>query len=87
MLNSFALDVSSLSQAGFGFVQNILRRSQLEHFHIVCSSLDPDLIEFIPHLLSSLNWSTLKSLELSGDEIDAWIQLWVLAQQQVLPQR
>ncbi|KAF9310779.1 hypothetical protein BG003_008113, partial [Podila horticola] len=77
VLKSFALDLTRLSQTGVAFIQNILRRSELEHLHVVCSTLDPNLVDSIPHLLSSMDWSTLKSLELSGDDIDTWIQLWM----------
>ncbi|KAG0332358.1 hypothetical protein BG000_010084 [Podila horticola] len=77
VLKSFALDLTRLSQTGVAFIQNILRRSKLEHLHVVCSTLDPNLVDSIPHLLSSVDWSTLKLLELSGDDIDTWIQLWM----------
>ncbi|KAG0091539.1 hypothetical protein BGZ93_008798 [Podila epicladia] len=76
-LKSFTLDVTCLSQPGVASIQNTLRCSKLEHLRVVCSSFAPDIADSIPHLLNSVNWSTLKSLELSGDDIDTWIQLWM----------
>ncbi|KAG0021788.1 hypothetical protein BGZ81_008763 [Podila clonocystis] len=83
VLKSFALNVSCLSQTGLACIQNILRQSELEHLHVICTSLDPDLADSIHHLLRSVSWSTLKSLELSGDDIESWVQLWMMPDNQI----
>ncbi|KFH69286.1 hypothetical protein MVEG_04101 [Podila verticillata NRRL 6337] len=78
-LTLFTLDVSQLSQEGLSAVQNILRRSQLEFLHVVCAPFDPcdpSRPLSIPQVLDSVQWSTIKSLVLSGHNIDVWIKLW-----------
>ncbi|KAF9208165.1 hypothetical protein BGZ59_010779, partial [Podila verticillata] len=74
MLKFFALDVSGLSQTGFSFIQNILRRPSCS---ISMSSAPLWTQTWLS--LNAVNWSTLKSLKLSGDEIDAWIHIWMMA--------
>lgn len=75
-LTSFTLDISQLSREGLSAVQNVLRRSHLEYLHVVCSPLDPSLSLSIPQALDSVQWSIIKSLALSGDNINEWIKLW-----------
>lgn len=76
VLALFVLDVSLLSHSGLFSIQNVLRRSCLEHFHIICTPVDQRLSKVIAQILGSVQWPILKSLELSGDHIDEWIQLW-----------
>ncbi|KAF8929430.1 hypothetical protein BGZ52_002242, partial [Haplosporangium bisporale] len=77
-LTLLTLDVSHLSSAGLDSIENVLRRSNLEHLHIVCSSFDPSVSTSIAKVLGSIEWLTLKSLVLSGEYIDDWLQLWPL---------
>lgn len=75
-LTLLTLDVSRLSSVGLGSIQNVLCRSSLDHLHIMCSSFDPGVSTSIANVLGSIEWLTLKSLVLSGDYIDEWLQLW-----------
>ncbi|KAG0340987.1 hypothetical protein BG000_010537 [Podila horticola] len=79
VLTSLALDITSLSHAGLVSVKNILHRSSLDHFCIMCSHIHPSLYESITEVLGSVPWLTLKSLVLSGDSINEWLQLWPLS--------
>lgn len=76
VLKLVTLDITRLSRDGLTSVRNILRRSRLEYLRIVCSSVDPSLSDSVAQVLDSVQWDTLKSLVLSGDTIDGWIQLW-----------
>ncbi|KAI9235054.1 MAG: hypothetical protein BYD32DRAFT_65570, partial [Podila humilis] len=73
----FTLDISQLTCDGFTAVQKILRRSRLEHLTIVCSHIDASISDFVTQVLDSVQWSTLKSLKLLGNHIDAWLSLWM----------
>lgn len=75
-LKLLTLDVSQLSFVGLGSIRNVLRRSSLDHLHILCSSFDSSVSTYIRDVLGSIEWLTLKSLVLSGDYIDKWLQLW-----------
>lgn len=66
----------TVSCIGLASVQNIFNRSSLEHLHILCTPFNPTIFEPITQVLSSVQWWTLKSLGLSGDNIDEWIKLW-----------
>ncbi|KAF9201779.1 hypothetical protein BGZ59_002521 [Podila verticillata] len=76
ILTSFFLDVSSRSRHCLTFIKNIIARSSLEHLVVVCTSFDPCLSKSVAHILQNIPWSTLKSLVLTGDRINEWIQLW-----------
>ncbi|KFH63801.1 hypothetical protein MVEG_10494 [Podila verticillata NRRL 6337] len=76
VLTLFTLDVSRLSLAGLNSIQEVLRRSYLEHLNIVSSAVHYKS-KSISHLLDFVQWSTLKSLVLSGSSIEAWINLWL----------
>lgn len=76
VLTMLTLDASQLSPFGLKSVQNILSRSNLEHLEIVCTVFHADISDAIVSVLGSIQWPTLKSLVLSGDNIDQWIQLW-----------
>lgn len=73
----FTLDISQLTCHGFTTVQKILRRSHLEHLTIVCTHIDASISDSVAQVLGSVQWSTLKSLKLLGDHIDAWMSLWM----------
>lgn len=76
VLTSFVLDISCLSLASLGCVQNILRQSHLDHLTVMCTPVDLTLSESIAETLQAVQWPTLKSLLLFGHHIDEWIQLW-----------
>lgn len=78
VLISFTLDISQISLSGLVFVQNVLGKSSLDTLHVVCTSLEPMLSHPIAQLLRSVQWSTLKSLVLSGDNINGWLKIWSL---------
>ncbi|KAI9241322.1 MAG: hypothetical protein BYD32DRAFT_448802 [Podila humilis] len=75
-LKSFDLDISNLTQEDIGCVKNALLQSALEQLHIRCVAFNPTLEQAVLHLLKAVPWPTIKSLVLSGDKIDTWIQLW-----------
>lgn len=74
-LKSLTLHVSRLSHAGLSTIQEILCRSYLEHLHVVCTPVD-SRSESISQILGSVQWSSLKSLVFSGNNIDEWIKIW-----------
>ncbi|KAF9377382.1 hypothetical protein CPC16_011853, partial [Podila verticillata] len=76
VLIAFTLDVSRLSRVGLASVQSILSRSSLEHLNIVCTRFDPIMTDSISQVLGSVQWPTLKSLAVSGDNINEWLQHW-----------
>ncbi|KAG0082740.1 hypothetical protein BGZ93_009208 [Podila epicladia] len=78
VLVSFTVDISCLTADGLISVQNVLRRSNLDHLHILCNPIAPDMCDPIAQVLSSVQWPTLKSLVLSGACIEDWLQLWRL---------
>ncbi|KAF9387244.1 hypothetical protein CPB97_002764 [Podila verticillata] len=76
-LTQFTLDISQLSRASLASAQNILHRSLLEHLHVVCTPIaDPSLWAPIAQVLNAVQWLILKSLALSGDNINGWASLW-----------
>lgn len=76
VLTHFTLDVSRLSRIGFTSIKKVLRQSNLGHLHVVCLPFDPRLSNAVSGILGSVQWSTLKSLVLSGDNINEWTELW-----------
>ncbi|KAG0340564.1 hypothetical protein BG000_011692 [Podila horticola] len=75
VLTSLVLDISNLSQDGWASVQNILQRSMLGNLHIVCTTFDLSLNDFVRQVLLSVQWSALQSLVVSGEAVNKWIQL------------
>ncbi|KFH63732.1 hypothetical protein MVEG_10425 [Podila verticillata NRRL 6337] len=75
VLIRFTLDVSCLSRCGLSSVREVLRRSDLEHLHIVCNPIDSQS-ESIAQVLGAVQWTTIKSLVLSGNNIEEWIDLF-----------
>ncbi|KFH63797.1 hypothetical protein MVEG_10490 [Podila verticillata NRRL 6337] len=74
VLTLLTLDVSSLSRNGLSSIREVLRQSDLEHLHVVCTPVNSQS-ESIAQVLGSVLWSTLKSLVLAGHHIEAWIDL------------
>ncbi|KAG0346442.1 hypothetical protein BG005_000737 [Podila minutissima] len=71
---SFSLDVVSPSRQSFERYQGILRVSEFEHLHVVCTPFDLDLCDAFAQMLHSISWFTLKTLSIIGDNIDGWMQ-------------
>lgn len=70
-LGAFNLDIVPLFQDDRVRLLNILSRSTLKHLRVNCASFDHSFIQ----LLDFMPWSTVTTLVLTGDYIDAWIQL------------
>ncbi|KAF9314029.1 hypothetical protein BG006_004033, partial [Podila minutissima] len=75
-LTMFTLDVSRLSRVGLSSIEKVFSRSNLEWLHVVCTPVD-SLSQSITKVLGSVQWNTLKSLSLSGDEVNEWCQIWL----------
>lgn len=75
-LKLFTLDASQLSRNGLVSVQNVLRRSNLEHLNIICNPIDTSKSKSVAQVLDSVQWGTLKSLVLSGNSTNDWMDLW-----------
>ncbi|KAG0085841.1 hypothetical protein BGZ93_007518 [Podila epicladia] len=75
-LKLFTLDASQLSKDGLTSVQNVLQRSHLEHLSVVCNSISRHATKSISKVLGSVQWDTLKSLVLTGDKTNDWMDLW-----------
>ncbi|KAG0079787.1 hypothetical protein BGZ92_000901 [Podila epicladia] len=75
-LKLFTLDATHLSQDGLISVQNVLRRSSLEHLNVICNPVDRHVTKSISQVLGSVQWDTLKSLVLSGNCTNEWMDLW-----------
>ncbi|KAG0087100.1 hypothetical protein BGZ92_007597 [Podila epicladia] len=78
VLTMLTLDISQVSRVGLASAQNILGRSSLEHLHILCTHSHLAVAESITQVLCSVPWLALKSLILSGDNINEWIRHWPL---------
>lgn len=78
-LTLLTLDVSRLSRDGLISVETILRRSSLEYLKVICTPVKPRTSFAVARVLRSVQWSTLKSLTLSGDNIETWISIWMCA--------
>lgn len=76
VMKSFHMDLSSLTQRGLTHIKNMLRRSALEQLHVRCVFLNPSLERSVADVLRAISWTSIKSLVLSGDKIDFWVQLW-----------
>ncbi|KAG0029613.1 hypothetical protein BGZ81_003581 [Podila clonocystis] len=78
-LNSLTLDTSELSQDGLATISKVLRRSDLNHLNMVCNPFDSKLSGPVAKVLDSARLKSLKSLVLSGSNIDGWVKLWPLS--------
>ncbi|KAG0100295.1 hypothetical protein BGZ93_002867, partial [Podila epicladia] len=77
MLTSFTLDFSNITDKGLTMIQSVLHRSTLEHLHIRHLSLESGRQDTVGCVLRSIQWSTIKSLVLFGDNIDSWLRFWM----------
>lgn len=75
VISSLALDLSNLSPKGLTSFENILQRSHFERLHLCCSVFDSSLTESVLRVLCSVQWPTIKFLELVGDDIDSWVHV------------
>lgn len=77
MLTSFTLDFSNITDKGLTMIQSVLHRSRLEHLHIRHLSFESGRQDKVCCVLRSIQWSTIKSLTLFGDNIDSWFRFWM----------
>lgn len=78
VLKFFTFAISELTPSGLGSLQNILRRSSLERLRIHCSDVPPHFSRNICNALHSIQWVSLRSLVLYGDQVGEWIELWAV---------
>ncbi|KAF8950241.1 hypothetical protein BGZ52_003207, partial [Haplosporangium bisporale] len=81
MLVGFTVDVSNITDQGLTRIQRMFHDSRLEHLHIRCLSVQPRLHYNSGRVLRSIQWSTIMSLVLSGDSIDALLRFWADGQE------
>lgn len=74
-LPAFTLDVITLSEQDFVNIQKALRLSNVKLLYFKCLPFDHQLSDRIVHLLGAVQWSTLETLQLVGDNLDQWVQL------------
>lgn len=74
-LKLLTLDIKTLPSYALGCIRKLLSLVTLEHFRIMCTSLDSYQSNPLAQVCDSVQWSTLKSLELFGDNINEWIQI------------
>ncbi|KAG0340664.1 hypothetical protein BG004_006329 [Podila humilis] len=78
-LVSLTLNISRLSPLGVAAIQAVLKRSMLEHLHVICTPVGGrQSPESVSCTLESIQWSTLKSLVVSGGNINRWLEIWPL---------
>ncbi|KAG0033696.1 hypothetical protein BGZ82_006006, partial [Podila clonocystis] len=77
VLTMFTLDVSHLSHVGVVSVKSVLCQTSLERLRVMCTQLDPNLADSVAEVLRAVQGFSIKSLELFGDSIEEWIQLWM----------
>lgn len=75
-LVSHTLNTSLLTERGLASMGKVLKQSDLQFLSVECGAFDPSLKNHLEQVLNAMQWSALKSLELAGDNIDAWIGLW-----------
>ncbi|KAG0345139.1 hypothetical protein BG004_003940 [Podila humilis] len=73
ILGAFTLSISHLSRAGLASVRRILGDSSLEHLRLVCTPVDDPCSENLAQALQCIPWSTLRSLVITGRNMDSWI--------------
>ncbi|KAG0097720.1 hypothetical protein BGZ93_002112 [Podila epicladia] len=76
VLTLFTLDITLLSRASLVSIEKVLSRSKLEYLSVACTSVDPSLADSIAQVLTCVNWPTLKTLVVFGNNISEWLQLW-----------
>ncbi|KAF9382812.1 hypothetical protein CPC16_009195 [Podila verticillata] len=75
VLRALTLDISVLSQPDLAAVQGILSVCRLEELRVECPPFDPRLSASFAQVLASVRWTSLEHLDLTGDNINEWIQL------------
>ncbi|KAF9332224.1 hypothetical protein BG006_004912 [Podila minutissima] len=78
VLKSLTLDTSELSPEGVACISKVLGRSNLDHLNMVCNPFDLKLASPVAEVLDSIRLNALKSLVLSGSDIDGWVKFWPL---------
>ncbi|KAI9231711.1 MAG: hypothetical protein BYD32DRAFT_195504 [Podila humilis] len=78
-LTLLTLDVSHLSREGLLSVETILQLSNLEYLKVICTPVKSRMSIAVARVLRSIQWSTLKSLTITGDHIETWISIWMSA--------
>lgn len=73
---SFTLDITALTAQGLVSIQNVLQRSTLGHLHVKCVPILHSLESNIGRVLQAVPWFTIKSLVLTGSDINIWLKLW-----------
>lgn len=53
----------------------VLKQSDIQFLSVKYSDFDPVLESRLGLVLSAVKWYALKSLELSGDNLDSWMNL------------
>ncbi|KFH69429.1 hypothetical protein MVEG_04241 [Podila verticillata NRRL 6337] len=76
------LDITRLTPFGLDHIQSAVRQSRLEFLHVACTDVDHKRSVSVAQILHSVDWSTLKSLVLFGDHLEAWISLWTKFEKQ-----
>ncbi|KAG0347588.1 hypothetical protein BG004_007422 [Podila humilis] len=76
-LARLTVDITSLTSRGIKSTTNVLLRSSLECLHIRCVPILPVFHMEISMLLQAVQWPTIKTLIVSGDNIDQWLQFWL----------
>ncbi|KAG0028560.1 hypothetical protein BGZ81_004610 [Podila clonocystis] len=76
VMTSFTLDVSGLTAQGLDRMQCVLQQSSLEILHVRCLPIARKHRDQVGLVLRAVQWSTVKSLALSGSHIDDWLGLW-----------
>ncbi|KAF9370022.1 hypothetical protein CPC16_004023, partial [Podila verticillata] len=75
-LVSLALNTTWLTKIGPDCILQIQEQSGLEFFSINCGVFGLSQASHFGQLLDAVNWYALKSLELTANNIDGWIELW-----------
>ncbi|KAI9241676.1 MAG: hypothetical protein BYD32DRAFT_405288 [Podila humilis] len=78
-LTLLTLDVSRLSREGLLSVETILQLSNLEYLKVICTPVKSHMSIAVARVLRSIQWSTLKSLTITGGHIETWISIWMSA--------
>ena len=77
VLVSLVLNISLQTEEDLEHVRQVLRQSDLGCVSIECIAFDPSLASHLGQVLEVVIWFTLRSLNLHGNDLDAWTDLWV----------
>lgn len=81
ILTKLRLDTSRLTRKGLASVEKVLRRSTLEHLHIQCVPYSAWQEKSLGQVMGAVQWPTISSLSLTGNNIEGWIQLFCKAKE------